>query len=62
MGKTQQAEICKKVPRYPATTFYEAIQAFYMQYIVVMSENPGGGSTNTGGDNGGGSAGFKTGN
>lgn len=45
MGKTQQAEICKKVPRYPATTFYEAIQAFYMQYIVVMRENPGGGNS-----------------
>ncbi len=45
MGMTEQAELCEKVPRYPAETFYEAVQAFYMQYIVVMRENPGGGNS-----------------
>ena len=45
MGMTEQAALCAKVPRYPAETFYEAVQAFYMQYIVVMRENPGGGNS-----------------
>ena len=45
LGMEQQAQICKKVPRYPAETFSEAVQAFYMQYIVVMRENPGGGNS-----------------
>jgi len=34
----------KKVPRYPAETFREAVQAFFMQHIVVMKENPYGGN------------------
>jgi len=45
MGMEKQAKICEKVPRYPAETFHEAIQAFFMQYIVVMRENPGGGNS-----------------
>lgn len=45
MGMEVQAKICEKVPRYPAETFREAVQAFYMQYIVVMRENPGGGNS-----------------
>ncbi len=45
MGMEEQAKICEKVPRYPAETFREAVQAFYMQYIVVMRENPGGGNS-----------------
>lgn len=38
------ANIMKKVPRYPASTFKEAVQSFYMQHIVVMRENPFGGN------------------
>ena len=45
LGMTEQAKICERVPRYPATNFREAIQAFFMQYIVVMRENPGGGNS-----------------
>ena len=45
MGKTEQADICKRVPRHPARTFYEAVQSFFMQYIVVMKENPFGGNS-----------------
>lgn len=45
MGMEEQAKICEKVPRYPAESFYEAVQSFYMQYIVVMRENPGGGNS-----------------
>lgn len=44
LGMTEQAEICKKVPKYPAESFYEAVQSFFMQYIVVMRENPYGGN------------------
>lgn len=45
MGKTDLAELCAKVPRYPAETFHEAVQAFFMQYILVMRETPGGGNS-----------------
>ena len=45
MGMIEQAEICRKVPRYPAESFYEAVQSFYMEYIAVMRENPGGGNS-----------------
>ena len=44
LGNTELAERMKKVPRYPAETFREAVQAFYMQHIVVMRENPFGGN------------------
>jgi len=44
-GMTELAAICEKVPKYPAETFHEAVQAFYMQYIAIMRENPGGGNS-----------------
>ena len=40
----EMAAICERVPEYPARTFHEAVQAFYMQYLAVMSENPYGGN------------------
>ena len=43
-GQTEMAAICRQVPRYPARTFHEAIQSFFMSYIVVMRENPYGGN------------------
>lgn len=45
MGMTEEAEICKQVPRYPARSFREAVQAFYMQFITVMKEQPYGGNS-----------------
>ncbi len=45
MGKTEEAEICKRVPRYPARSFREALQSFFMQFIIVMKENPYGGNS-----------------
>ena len=45
MGKTEEAEICKRVPRYPARNFREALQSFFMQFIVVMKEAPFGGNS-----------------
>ncbi|MHB1367529.1 MAG: pyruvate formate lyase family protein [Eubacteriales bacterium] len=44
LGMTEMADICSKVPKYPAESFHEALQSFFMQYIVVMSENPYGGN------------------
>ncbi|MBQ9803020.1 MAG: hypothetical protein IJW51_08145 [Clostridia bacterium] len=44
LGNTELAKRMRKVPRYPAETFIEAVQAFYMQHIVVMRENPFGGN------------------
>ncbi len=45
MGMTEQAEICRRVPRHPARSFAEAVQSFFMQFIVVMKENPFGGNS-----------------
>lgn len=45
MGKTEEAEICRQVPKRPARTFREAVQSFFMQYIIVMKENPYGGNS-----------------
>ncbi len=45
MGMHEQAEICRRVPKYPARTFKEAVQSFYMQYIAVMKEEPNGGNS-----------------
>jgi len=45
MGMHETAKICRRVPRYSAETFREAVQAFYMQHIVVMAENPFGGNS-----------------
>ena len=45
MGMNEEAEICKRVPRYPARSFREAVQSFFMQYIIVMKEAPHGGNS-----------------
>ncbi|MBE6731817.1 MAG: hypothetical protein E7564_09030 [Ruminococcaceae bacterium] len=45
MGKTQELEICKQVPKYPARNFREALQAYFFQHIVVMKEDPPGGNS-----------------
>ncbi|MBQ8408059.1 MAG: hypothetical protein IJY39_04270 [Clostridia bacterium] len=45
MGMTEEAEICRRVPKYPARTFREALQAFFMQFIIVMKEEPDGGNS-----------------
>jgi len=44
IGCLELAERMRKVPRYPAETFREAVQSFFMQHIVVMKENPHGGN------------------
>jgi len=43
-GNPELAERMAKVPRYPSKTFREAVQAFFMQHIIVMKENPFGGN------------------
>ena len=45
MGKTQELEICKQVPKYPARNFREVLQAYFFQHIVVMKEDPPGGNS-----------------
>lgn len=45
MGMCEQAAIVRRVPKYPARTFYEAVQSFFMQFIVIMKENPFGGNS-----------------
>lgn len=45
MGLMEMAQICKRVPEYPAESFHEAVQAYFMQHILVMSENPFGGNS-----------------
>jgi len=44
LGNYELAKRMRKVPRYPAETFREAVQAFFMQHLVVMRENPYGGN------------------
>jgi len=44
VGNHELAELMRRVPRNPARTFREAVQAFFMQHIVVMRENPFGGN------------------
>ena len=44
MGLSEMAEICRRVPLYPAGSFHEALQSFFMGYLVVMLENPYGGN------------------
>ena len=41
---TRLADLCRRVPRKPARTFHEAVQAFHFQHLVVMFENPYGGN------------------
>ena len=45
LGMTEQAEICRRVPKYPARSFREAVQAFFMQHLVVVREDPHGGNS-----------------
>ena len=45
LGLTERAERMKRVPRYPAESFRDAVQAYFMQHIVVMRENPFGGNS-----------------
>lgn len=45
MGKLEEAEICRRVPGHPARSFREAVQSFFMQFIIVMKENPYGGNS-----------------
>lgn len=45
MGKAEEAAICRQVPKYPARSFREAVQSFFMQFIIVMKENPYGGNS-----------------
>ncbi|MBQ8893847.1 MAG: hypothetical protein IJ043_05500 [Clostridia bacterium] len=45
LGRREEAALCRKVPRHPAESFREALQSFWMQHIVVMSENPHGGNS-----------------
>ena len=45
MGNAELAQLMQKVPRKPAETFREAVQAFFMQHIVVMAANAYGGNS-----------------
>ena len=40
----EMADICRRVPRLPAETFRQAVQAFWLQHLAVMFENPFGGN------------------
>ncbi len=40
----EMANICERVPEYPARTFREAVQSFFFQHLAVMFENPFGGN------------------
>ena len=40
----QMAAVCARVPRSPAITFRQAVQAFWFQHLAVMYENPFGGN------------------
>lgn len=44
IGNTELADVMRKVPRKPCESFREAVQAYFMQHIVVMRENPFGGN------------------
>lgn len=45
LGNHALAERMRRVPRYGCESFADAVQAFYMQHIVVMRENPFGGNS-----------------
>ena len=40
-GMTEQAEICRRVPRYPARSFREAVQCVNMVYFTVTQDGSG---------------------
>lgn len=44
LGNFELAQRMRRVPRYPAESFRDAVQSFFMQHIVVMRENPFGGN------------------
>ena len=44
-GMLELAERMRRVPRYPCESFRDAIQAYFMQHIVVMRESPFGGNS-----------------
>jgi len=39
--------LCRRVPRHPAQTFHEAVQAFYFQHLVVSTTSSGRTSSET---------------
>lgn len=45
LGNFELAERMRRVPRYPAESFRDAVQSYFMQHIVVMRENPFGGNS-----------------
>lgn len=45
LGNHELAERMRRVPRYPAESFRDAVQSYFMQHIVVMRENPFGGNS-----------------
>jgi formate C-acetyltransferase len=45
IGRHDLADRMAKVPRFPAETFAEAVQAYFMQHLVVHKENPYGGNS-----------------
>ena len=45
LGMTGMAAVLSHVPEQPARTFHEAVQAYFMQHIVIMKENPFGGNS-----------------
>ena len=45
LGNFELADRMRNVPRYPCKNFKDAVQAFFMQHIVVMRENPFGGNS-----------------
>lgn len=40
----EMAHLCQKTPRFPASSFREAVQIFWFQHLAVMFENPFGGN------------------
>ena len=40
----EMAQVCWRVPRFPASSFREAVQFFWFQHLAVMFENPFGGN------------------
>ena len=41
----RKLDICRRVPRYGARSFHEALQAFHISYLATMFENPYGGNS-----------------
>jgi len=40
----ERLALCRRVPRHPARTCHEAVQAFHLQHMMLMYENPYGGN------------------